>query len=85
MISHGPENPSVPALRLAAITPDDDNDLPSICRGIYVGGEGDIALIAAGDSSAVTLVGVLAGTVLPIQARRVLETGTTATNLVALY
>jgi hypothetical protein len=33
----------------------------------------------------VTLVGVLGGSILPIQVVKVLSTGTTASNMVALY
>lgn len=67
-----------------AITPDDDNDLSQITRGIYVGGTGDISLILKDDATAVTLHRVVAGTVLPLRARRIRSTDTTATNLVGL-
>lgn len=67
----------------SAITPDDDTDLAAPTRSIYVGGAGDVAVRnAAGDD--ITFAGVPAGAVLPIVTSRVLETGTTATGLVAL-
>ncbi len=67
-----------------AITPHDSNPLTALCRGVYVGGAGDVALICEDNTSAVTFVGVLAGTILPVRAKKVLSTGTTATNLVGL-
>lgn len=67
-----------------AITPSDSVDLPHLTRGIYVGGDGDVVAVRA-DGVAVTLTGALAGTVLPVVARRVNSTNTTATSLVALY
>ncbi len=73
-----------PASGAAAITPHDTNELTIYTRGIYVGGAGDIALTTVG-GDAVTFSGALAGTVLPIRAKIVKSTNTTATNLLALY
>jgi hypothetical protein len=67
-----------------AITPNDSVDLAAFIRGIYVGGTGDVALICEDNTAAVTFVGVPTGTILPVRAKRVLSTGTTATNLVGL-
>jgi len=53
-------------------------------RGLYVGGAGDVAVTMAEDGNNVTFVGVLAGSILPVQVTKVLSTGTTATNIVAL-
>jgi hypothetical protein len=57
------------------------------CRGIYVGGAGNIKLIDAFGNAAVTFVGLTACSVLPVRARRIFTTpsGTTATGLVLLY
>lgn len=74
-----------PANNLAAITPDDETDLEFWTRAIYVGTGGDITLIGSADDDEVTLVAVPSGAVLPISAKRVLDTGTTAEDLVALY
>ena len=73
------------ARRLVAVTPHDSTNLADVAKALYVGGAGNVAILAAGDSAAVTLVGVPAGTVLPIQTTRVNSTNTTATNIVALY
>jgi hypothetical protein len=74
-----------PANNLAAITPDDEEELEFWTRAIYVGGAGDIVLIAAQDTTEVTLKAVPAGTILPIIAKQVLASGTAATDLVALF
>lgn len=65
-----------------AITPSDVTIIPA-CRGLFVGGAGNIAVVMAGGTS-VTFTGVVAG-ILPIQVSQVKATGTTATNIVALY
>ena len=67
-----------------AITPHDStNFAEGICRGVYVGGSGNIVAIVAG--TAITFTGVVAGTIIPVKASRVNSTSTTASNLVALY
>lgn len=66
-----------------AITPSNTVNLanPSV---VYAGVAGDVRVLTAqGDD--VTFVGVLAGTVLPVQAIRVFATSTTATSLVGIY
>ena len=69
-----------------AITPNNSADFSTlgVCRAIYVGVTGDISIID--DSGTTTVfVGVLGGSILPVQTSRVNVTGTTATSLVALY
>lgn len=68
----------------AAVTKSDATVLPPT-RAVYVGGAGDLAVIFVGDTAAVTLSSVPAGTLLPIQVNKVMSTNTTATNIVALY
>ena len=75
--------PSSPALEAFAITPHDSTDFEQVTRGIYVGGAGNIVAVMS-DGTAVTFTGALVGTILPIRARRVNSTNTTATNLVGL-
>ena len=90
-------NPSAmfSASYLRLVTPSDAADLPTITaagspdagkkpRGLYIGGAGVVNVLAYGDASPVALTCV-AGTVLPIFAKRVYATSTTATNIVALY
>jgi len=73
-----------PAYRAAAVTPADGSDLTTTARALYVGGAGNIVLVTAGGDE-VTLNSVPAGTFAPIRTARVKDTGTTATNIVALW
>jgi hypothetical protein len=67
-----------------AVTKSDSTVLP-VTRALWVGGAGDVAVIFTGDTAAVTLAGVAAGTMLPVQVTKVMSTNTTATSIVALY
>lgn len=51
---------------------------------LYVGGAGDLTVITMGGDQ-VTFTAAPAGAFLPIQVTRVLSTGTTATNILALW
>jgi sialic acid synthase SpsE len=64
-----------------AITPSDVLDLQQDIRALYIGVSGNVAVVDKFGNSR-TYVGLAAGTWQPIHARRVLSTGTTATNLV---
>ena len=61
-----------------------DATIPA-CRGIYVGGAGDVSVNMTSIGSAVIFKAAAAGSILPIQAAKVNTTGTTATNLLVLY
>jgi hypothetical protein len=73
---------SDPATRLFAITPSDSTVVN--VRALWVGGAGNIALIARDDTAAQTLSGVPAGTLLPVSCSKVMATNTTATLIVGL-
>lgn len=77
-------NLSSPVQSAVAVTPNDNADLATVSRALYIGGAGNLAVILADDSSSVTFTGVLAGSILPIRAKRVLSTNTTATTILAL-
>ena len=64
-----------------AITPSDDTDLPTAARGILVGVSGDVAVIGVGGSSSVVIPALAAGVWHPMNVKRVLSTGTTATGI----
>ena len=71
-----------------AVTPSDSEDLSKPTpRAIYVGGTGDITvtLAAMADGEGITLKGISEGAILKIEAKRIWDTGTTATDIVALY
>ena len=51
---------------------------------LYVGVAGSVTVITAGGDE-VTLQGVLAGSFIPVQTKRVMATGTTASGIIALW
>jgi len=76
---------SGPADTFAAVTKSDTVDLPGgPCRALFVGVAGDVVAVTCADV-AVTFKNVVSGTLLPVIARRVNSTSTTATDIVALY
>lgn len=74
---------SSPASHAAAVTPNDSADLSTAARALYVGTAGNISLVTTGGDT-VTLSNVAAG-ILPIRVARVRATGTTASNIVAIW
>lgn len=94
----GTAAPSVQARHVIAVTPSDTKDVtnstgdaaPNYAKALYVGVTGDVAIVAAGDNgnsgngTSVTFKAVPVGW-FPIQVRRIMATGTTATNIVGLY
>lgn len=81
-----PSTPTSGARSLKAVSPHASNNLPDgVCKALWIGEAGDIAIVAENDSAAVTIVGVAAGTLLPIRALAVRTSGTTADSIVALY
>ena len=70
-----------PASDAFSVTPSDAVDLPAVTRAVYVGWQGDLHVLMHSGAD-VTLVGVSG--MLPIRIRRVMSTGTTATNIVGL-
>ena len=80
--THAP-TPGAPARVALAVTPDDEEDLTPYAKALYVGTAGDLNLIPAGGAVAGTLKNHPVGYV-AVQARRVLATGTTAEDIVAL-
>ena len=72
----------------AAVTPSDATDLARYPKAIYAGVGGDIAMVGAhapDGSAGVVWKSVPAGVPMPVVPRRILATGTTATNIVACY
>ena len=76
---------TVSAHRASAITPSDVTVFEQPTRGLYIGGAGNITVDMADGGSSVLFVGLLGGGVYPFQVTRIYATGTTATNIVALY
>jgi hypothetical protein len=79
--------PSDPAYKAQVVVKSDTVPLPYGCRALYIGGAGDVAVVPSGHalSAPVTFVGMLAGSYLLVSCAYVMSTGTTATNIVALF
>ncbi|GGE36307.1 hypothetical protein GCM10007276_12240 [Agaricicola taiwanensis] len=65
------------------VTPSDTAVFVRRPAALYIGGAGDVS-VETQNRDVVTFVGVLAGSILPIQCRKVLATGTTATAIVGM-
>jgi hypothetical protein len=76
---------SGPATGGVAITLHDSNPISPVPRSVHVGVGGDIACRFKDSSADVTLKGVPDGAILPYRLQYARATGTTATDLVALY
>lgn len=74
-----------PATGAEPITPSNTVEMDAISRGIYVGVGGDIVVVPASGDGTILFKGAVAGSIIPIRAKRVNATGTTATDLVSLY
>ena len=74
-----------PPTHAAAVTPDDNVDLAVPARRLYIGAAGNVKVLLRDDLSTgpVVLVGLAVGVWHEVWVRRVLSTGTTATNIVA--
>lgn len=66
------------------ITPDDDNDLETPAD-IFIGSAGNITVIPLGGTSPVTFASQPANSILPVRVKRVMSTGTGASNLKAMW
>jgi hypothetical protein len=67
-----------------AVTKSDTVQLTKVARALYVGGAGNVAVVTA-EGDTITIVGVTAGTLLPLMITQVMSTNTTATNMTALW
>lgn len=72
-----------PARGGAAVVPSDANDLAREARALYIGVTGDVVLDTP-DGATLTFKAAPVG-ILSVSAKRVRATGTTATNIIALY
>jgi hypothetical protein len=73
-----------PAENAFAISPHDTDELTKATRYLYIGGAGAVKLTTI-NGDTVTFTALPVGTLLPIRAKLVFSTGTTATNLLGLY
>lgn len=77
------ENLEGPASHGFSISPNDTTDLPQATRAVYVGADGDLAVVMVSGAT-VSFQALMGGTLLPIRVSKVLATGTTAGALVGL-
>lgn len=82
-IPYPKNDPSAPFARGAAVVPADATVIPQT-DALFVGGAGNLT-VTMQDGNDLTLTGVTAGSVLPLAVSKVKATGTTATNIAALY
>ena len=73
-----------PGYSAAAVTPDDNTDLTTHARALWIGVAGNVKVTTSG-GNAVTFTGAQAGSILPVRVARVWSTGTTATNITAIW
>lgn len=65
----------------SAVTPDDNNDLLFVPRGVYCGTAGNLTIQdIAGET--VTFSNIAAGVIHPLAPKRIMATGTTASQIV---
>lgn len=83
MAANRSANATVAAYDAVAVTPADGTTIP-VTRALYIGTSGNLAVIMAEGTAAVTFTNVPAG-IFPIQVQKVMSTNTTASNIVALY
>ena len=78
-----------PALDAVAVTPNDSTEI-NPCRALYIGSGGHIKGVMSGDfagggGETVVFQSVASGTIIPISVKKVMDTSTNASNIVALY
>lgn len=77
---------SSPAGKAYPVTPSDSANLTrGQCRALYVGSGGNVTLVCDIGEPSVTFSGVANGSILPVETLQVLATGTTASQIIALY
>jgi len=67
--------------KAAVVTPSATADQSG--AALYIGGDGDVTIIPAGQTGAIQFTGLRAGSILPVRFSKV--TAATATGLVRLY
>lgn len=83
--SNAADQVSAPATRAVAVTPHDSNALVDIPKALFVGTGGILVMRGVGGAADSTWKNVPSGSVLPFRAQYVRATGTTATDVLALY
>lgn len=66
-----------------AVTPSDSEPLARVASFLYVGAEGDVAIVPVGGGDPVVLTGLMPGVWHQIRYQQVRDTDTTATGILA--
>ncbi len=66
-----------------AVTPDDDAEITTLHKGLWIGDAGTLR-VRMWEDGIVEFKGLVAGYLLPIRVRKVFATGTTASDIVAV-
>lgn len=76
---------TMPARNAANITPDDNNNLAHVSRGIICGTAGNVAAVPANGTAAVVYPALIAGILYPFAVSRINLTNTTATGITVVW
>lgn len=79
-----PDDLDNPPRNAVSVTKSDTNDLAYTSRGVYIGTTGNLAVIMDGGQS-VVFKNLAAGMMHPMRVTRVLSTGTTAVDILAVW
>lgn len=82
-VNRGPLEAVTPAQHAASVSPSDSTDLSVSTRALIIGTAGALKVDTVGGET-VTIASVPAG-ILPIEVTRVYSTGTTASDITALW
>lgn len=82
---HFSDSVSDPARRSAALVPSDDHSLERIPKALFIGTGGDILLQCIDDDAPVLFRNIPSGAILPVRAKKIHASGTSASNLVGLF
>lgn len=81
-----PTDRTAPARSARAVAPHASDNLPDgACRALFIGTGGNVSLIPSADSDAVLFKNLADGSILDVATKAVRVSGTTATDIVALY
>lgn len=83
--SNNADQVSAPATRAVAVAPHDSNALTDIPKALFIGTGGNITMRGVNGAADQLWKNVPSGSVLPFRAQYVRATGTSASDLLALY
>jgi hypothetical protein len=79
-----PNEDQYTAIGAVSVTPDNAAVIEPVTRGVYIGGAGDLAVTFL-DGTQVTFTDIAPGMIHGMQIKQVRATGTTATDILAIY